>query len=144
MRVFLCDFGDFSVAIPMRSVSSLIFHTADVAQEDSVEECNNYVSLPGLLNMPSKKIRHGIILKNYEEEGMNTIGNKTILLAPEVESELEIPDEEVFPIPGALNNTGFSQLFSGIKFDSRKAAARGGCPILLLKSRHFIKKEKAP
>ena len=140
MRVFLCGFGGFSVAIPMRSVSSLSLH----AENAELDDRNTYVSLPGLFSLPPQAIRHGIVLKSADEEHDGNAGDKTILLSTEVECEIDIPDEEMFPIPKTLCNTHFYMLFSGIMFDSRPAVSGAGAnPVLLLNPEQFIQKEMA-
>ena len=137
MRVFICGFGDFQVAIPMSSVYSLALHTensSDMAQ-------NICISLPHLFNLPSESIRHIIALKNLDAEDEdsvdNTAENKTILLIPEVECEMEIPDEEMYLIPKVLCSTRFFIFFKGIKFDQG-----GGGPILLLNTDQLIRSEQ--
>ena len=139
MRAFLFSFGDFSVAIPMDSVSSLALHDKNAAEED----CNIYISLPELLHMPGELIRHDIVLKdpNVENDENDEIHeNKTILFIPEIEGELEIPDEEVFPVPKVLSDTHFSELFRGIQFDSRKlTSGTRVTPLLLLDSEALLK-----
>ena len=129
MRVFLCSFDVFLLAIPMPFISSLALQTEDSEQFEQ----NTYVSLPELFKLPRENIRHSIALKNHDGEDEEAAVNKTILLSPEVESEIEIYDEEIHPIPKALNSTDFFKLFSGIKF-----SAAGGAPILLLNPEPLI------
>ena len=129
MRVFLSAFTGFLLAIPMHCVSSLMLcdrkteHTADYDNENR----NTYISLPKMLGLPMENTRHGIILKdgNNEKEDSNTVKNKTILLTAEIECETEIPGEKIYPLPKVFNSFRFSALFSGIQFDS-------GNPVLLL------------
>lgn len=121
MRVFLCAFTGFLVAIPMHAVSSLVLYT----DGESVQE-NICVSLPLLFNLPQENIRHGIILKN-----------NIILLVTEVICETEISQEAIFPLPKIFNVMRFSMLFSGIQFDSRIAETAGN-PVLLLNSEQII------
>ena len=149
MRVFLCSFDDFYIAIPMDSILALTLQTekeAEVllASESNAvnynqEDRNTYVSLPRLFDVPVKKIRHSIIMKNFDNIDDDAIKNKTILYIPEVECETEIPDEEIYPIQTTFNNTLFSTLFSGIQFDSRPAIAGiGGNPVLFLNTEELI------
>ena len=126
MRVFLCSYGNFSIAIPMSSVSSLALHTdsRDAGAALTHDRENTYVSLPKLFELPSEYSRHGITL--------NSGGGKIVLLSTEVEREAEIPDEEIFPVPKALCGTRFSALFSGIQF--------AGSPVLLLDPERLIQR----
>ena len=145
MRVFLCSFGYFSVAIPMNSVSSLALHDdktlkASVSDEGEAgvnyrENRNTYVPLPQLFNLPPGNIRHNITLKEPNTEDSSK--GRTVLLIPEVECETEIPDDKIFPLPKALGGTRFSELFSGIQFDSRPAASSGSL-ILMLSGKQLI------
>jgi hypothetical protein len=125
MRVFICAYGSFSVAIPMSSVSSLTLLSDTFIQEKVIEynseNRNTYISLPLLFDLSRINIRHGIALKNPGEVSCEDAPledyteNRTVLLSTEVECEKEIPDEEIYPIPKILNFTRFSGLFSGIK-----------------------------
>ena len=150
MRVFLCSFGDFYIAIPMGAVLALALQPekeaeALLASESNAvnynpENRNTYVSLPRLFNVPVKKIQHSIIMKTIDSDDDDAIKNKTILYIPEVECETEIPDDEIFPIQGTFNGTLFFTLFSGIQFDSRPAASStGGNPVLFLNPEQLIK-----
>ena len=149
MRVFLCSFGDFYIAIPMDAVLALTLQTeteaeALLASESNAvnfnpEDRNTYVSLPRLFNVPVKKIQHSIVMKSFANDDDDTIKNKTILYIPEVECEIEIPDEEIFPIQTAFSGTLFYTLFNGIQFDSRPVARdAGGGPVLFLNPEQLI------
>jgi hypothetical protein len=153
MRVFLCAFGDFLLAIPIHSVSSLALYTEAAAlpaalpaeipdmQQPMIyntENRNTYVSLPLLFNLPLKNLRHSLVLKDscadvVEDEDIvsDVIEGKTILLTTEVECEAEIPGEDIFPVPKALMSTRFSRLFSGIRFAQ-------GIPVLFLNPAHLV------
>ena len=109
----------------MFHVSSLFLCAEKVFQED---EC---ISLVQLFNLPSEKVRHGMILKN-----------KITILTTEVECETEISDDEIYPIPKIFGDMHFSAFFSGIKFDSRECKSSGnlGNPILLFNTENLINK----
>jgi len=137
MKVFVCAFGGFYVAIPMDSVASLTDLTdRQVAMQGTVvtrdtENAETYVSLPMLFNLPQEKLRHGIILKSLES-GSNDLanGNKIVLLSTEVVNTSEIPNEKTHPIPRVLNGTQFSGLFGGMQCAS-EATRDAGLVILL-------------
>jgi len=118
MQVFLCSFGDYSVAIPMDSISSLYLYTKDVQEIDLSAgmvihgENRTFFSLLRLFNLSHENIRHCIILKDPDN-----IGGETVLLITRVECEINIPDDEIYPVPAALKNMQFSMFFAGIKFD---------------------------
>lgn len=100
----------------MHSVSSLALST-DEAAKKTHENPNTYISLPRLFNLPLENIRHSIVLKNTCKSDNNTIESKVVLLTTEVESETEIPDEKIFPLPKVFEGMSFSRLFSGIQLD---------------------------
>ena len=132
MRVFLCAFAGFSLAIPMRSVSSLALLA------DGVHTGAQCISLPELFNLPSENIQHIIVMKN--SEGNNAQENKIVLLTTEVECEIDIPDEEIFSIPKVFETMRFSRLFSGIRFNSlRHKNLPPGAPMLFLDHEHLAK-----
>ena len=129
MRVFLCAFGHFFLAIPMRSVSSFALHT----DGEQANTRNVVVSLPLLLNLPLENIRYDIVLKNPGSEcgEDDTAENNIVLLSTAVEREADIPDDTIYPIPKIFNNTRFSALFSGIQC--------ANSPVLLLNTEQLVK-----
>ena len=119
MQVFLCTVGDFSIAIPMDSISSLYLHAKnehDNGLHDRMvmqREEQTFFSLLHFFNLSHENIRHCVILKN--PDGAD---NKIILMITEVECEKNIPDNEIYPVPGSLKNMQFSLIFNGMQFDS--------------------------
>jgi hypothetical protein len=146
MRVFLCSFNSFSIAIPINFVSSI---TLIKENQDRITEQTNsgnmYISLPLLLNYPSEIIKHGIILKNTEDdetgnsnEADNFSDEKIILLTTEIECETEIQEDKIFSVQKIFKSMQFSLFFRGIFFDS--LYSRYGNSILLLNPDFFLKK----
>ena len=131
MRVFLCTFKGFGVAIPMSSVASVALH-ANESTEYGIEGDKSTISLPRLFNLPDEIIRHIIIMKNQSSEDNYTEENNIMLLTTEIECEMDISDQPVFPLPKALSATRFSTLFSGIQFNSNKLSDNATRLILLL------------
>ena len=137
MRVFICAFAGFSLAIPMDSVSSLMLYTGRPLHtvEYNPQNGNTYVSLPWLFSRPLADIRHGIILKNSNDGFDETTENKIILLTTEVECETEIPPEEIYPLPNIFMSLRFSAFFSGILFNSNNKADQ---PTLILNTGQLV------
>jgi len=134
MRVFLCAFNNFFLAIPMNSVLSLFLY-ADGEQQGNSVAYNQFnrtitVSLPLLFNLSHENIRHGIVLQNPGNEDDDTAENKVVLLSTAVECETEIPDEEIFPIPKIFNDTRFSAFFCGMQC--------ADSPVLILNSSALV------
>ena len=128
MRVFMCAFENFSLAIPIAFVSSITLYQESISKEVvyNEENHNTYISLPILFNHPQALIHHGIILKDREDEDTennSVIENKNILLTTEIEREIEIPEKNIYPVPKTLNVMQFSFLFNGIVFHSNKNRA---------------------
>jgi len=129
MRVFICVFGNFSLAIPMDFVSSITLFdgNANKAIEYKKENGNTYISLPILFNNPQSSIKHGIILKDGKDEYTeddSVIKNKNILLTTEIECEIEIPEKVIYPVPETFKVMRFSFLFNGIVFYSQAGRAQ--------------------
>ena len=126
MRVFLCDYSGFSLAIPMDCVCALTLCGSETPQDG-----NTYISLPALLDHPDENIRHGIIVKNENDENRDNAENRTVLLTTEVRCETEISDDEIYPLPKAFKTLSFSQIFTGMQIDS--------LPVLLLDPQQLIR-----
>ena len=134
MRVFICVFENFSVAIPMDCISSLSFLTKETDEDTAVknESEYTYISLFCLFDLPPQQTGYKIILKDHMSY------KKIVLLSTPVEDEIEIPNDKIYPIPRTLKNTRFSHFFSGIRFleDSK--------PVFILNSKQlnkYIQKE---
>ena len=133
MRFFFCAFKGFYLAIPIRFVSSLMLYpfAAARAVEHREENGNTYFSLPHLFGMPEETIRHGIVLKDHdrgEDETGQAVENRNILLTTEVEREIDIPENEIYPPPVVLAGMGTARMFGGIWF----AASGDGADMLVL------------
>jgi len=135
MKVFLCSYNGFSLAVPMDKVSSIMLLTEDNNYKTLMyfnnENGNTYISLPMLFNCPSLNMKHGIILKNSDSDNDTVIKDKTILLTTEIECESEISDDKILTIPKTLNVFEFSQFFSGILFYRRQPKTSESLILLL-------------
>jgi len=148
MRVFLCSFGDFALAIPMFSVSSLTnledrsvqYNAAanDAVMHDQGNH-NTYISLPQLFNLADINVRHCVILNNPDGTNDDTDKNKIVLISPEVVREIEIPDEEIHVIPEVLIGTHFSMLFTGIHLSDTPVLVN---PVLVLNPEQLMEYAK--
>ena len=123
MRVFLCSYSGFSLAVPMQSVLSIFLVREEPAEKKTAYKTENsclHISLPELFKNPDSKIHHGIIINN--EDNRNGV-IKNILLSTEIQSESDIPCGKFYPIPKTLGGFRFSQFFNGIHFNSPKDGA---------------------
>ena len=143
MKVFLCSYNGFSLAVPMDKVSSVMLITENNNHKSlmhfSSDNGNTYISLPLLFNCPSLNMKHGIILKNSDSDDDIAIKDKTILLTTEIECESEISDDKILTIPKTLNVFKFSLFFSGILFYRRQPKISENL-ILLLNPEHMVQK----
>lgn len=121
MRVFLCSYNGFSLAIPIDLVSSifLINDNPDYKFYYDHEKRNTYISLPVLFNCPAINIHHGIVLKN-ENVSSETFEDKIILLSTKIIKESEIPSEKFYSIPKTIFLMKFASNFNGIFFHSQR------------------------
>jgi len=123
MRVFMCSYSGFSLAIPMSAVSSIFIYNekADFKYHYNSENRNTYISLPVLFNCPFSRAYHGIILK-FGETDNEVAEDKIILLSTEIEKEKEIPSNRLYSIPKVFCYMQFSSIFKGIFFNSNSSA----------------------
>jgi hypothetical protein len=131
MRVFLCAFGDFTLAVPVYAVSSLLLYG------ENNDNNNIAVSLPDLFKHQDVNIKHGLILNGEAGD------KRVVLLTTEVECETDIPTDKIIALPKTFNRFNFSTFFSGFLFDSRQDQKE--IPILVLNAGYFarnIYKEK--
>jgi hypothetical protein len=126
MRVFICSYSWFSLAIPMDCVSSIFLHSDNLIHkvDFNAENSNMHISLPLLLNCPDANVKHGIILKDGNNN--DSTENKVILFSTAVESEKDISPEKIYPLPKILGVIQSSLIFSGIFFNNRGGAAPDG------------------
>jgi len=145
MRVFLCSYNGFLLAIPMDFVSSifLINDNPDYRFHYDHEKRNTYISLPVLFDCPSVNIQHGIVLKNETGEN-DAFEDKTILLSTEIVREREIPEDKFFSVPKALGFLRFASIFKGIFFHQHRIHGNtstnisSGDMVLLLNPRQLV------
>jgi len=123
MRVFICSYSWFSLAIPMDSVSSIFLYSDKINQKINfnAENSNTHISLPLLLNCPDVNVKHGIILKDGSNNN-DSMENKVILFSTAVESEKDISSENIYPLPKIMGVMQFALIFNGIYFNSRNGA----------------------
>jgi hypothetical protein len=136
----LSVFKDFSAAIPIRYVSSLVLHYSEAEKAVSHDEKtrNTYFSLPHLFNCPDEPVKHGIVLKigGADDDPGSVVENKNILLLPEIDRETDIPPENIYPLPKTLLGIygKKSALITGIQFANIKRGGGDGAvmPVLFL------------
>jgi len=127
MRVFLCSYNDFTLAIPIKYVLSIFLvtetpenKTAYFTGGSSAEECRMNIRLPYLFNCHDVKIHHGIIIKKeYSEDSVT----ENILLTAEIKSEHNIPSAHFHPVPKSLSYFKITDYIKGIHFNTHEDCA---------------------
>ena len=146
MRVFLCPYEGFSLAVPMDIVQSVTLNRK--SPEKTVvynqKNQNTYISLPRLFNCANQEVKHGIFLKDGNGERLE---NKFVLLTYEIESEAELSLNKIYPLPEAFADMKFSHFFKGMIFSNRQREKKSGDAhpedlILLVDSEHIVQNIK--
>jgi hypothetical protein len=104
LRYFICALGKINVGIPAEQTERIIQVTR---KQDAIRETENqevFISLPALFQQKDSGVPHGVVLKSNSAV-------KTVLLAPRIDVELEIPEEGIHSLPKAL--TGAFRNFRG-------------------------------
>ena len=146
MRVFLCPYEGFSLAVPMDIVLSVILNRENTVKTvvHNLKNQNTYISLPRLFNCANHEVKHGIILKDGNNKRPE---NKFVLLTYEIESEAELSLNKIYPLPEAFASMKFSNFFKGIVFFGRPREKKSGDThpedlILLVDSEHIVQNIK--
>ena len=120
MRYFICNLDHTNPNNPQTCLGIPAEHTeriipagqkdmagSEAASEPSGEEV--FVSIPALLRLKDPQAPHGLVLKGGSQK-------RTVLLTPKIDVELEIPEEDIHPLPNTLDDFLFyfrGAFFSG-------------------------------
>ena len=101
MKYFIsaADNAAFLLGFPAEQTEQIVPAERALALADSASKL---ISIPALLKLKDTTAPHGIILKT-----------KTVLLTPRINTELEIPQENIYPLPKSFAGFGF---FIGVYF----------------------------
>ena len=113
MKYFLCTFDQVYLGVLSECTERVISVSRKQTSIMESEKQEVFISLPLLFGRADLGAPHGIVLKSKNNE------RKTTLLAPPLDIDLEIPEEEIFTVPKA--------------FGGRLCYFKGAC---------FIKKEQ--
>jgi hypothetical protein len=94
MKYFMCVLDGMVLGIPSAAVARIIPapRTQDVLCE--IQEGELFISLPILFDKNSVTAPHGIILREGKKQ--------TILLAPRIETDIDIPEEKIETLPALI------------------------------------------
>ncbi|MCL1815094.1 MAG: hypothetical protein FWG27_04670 [Treponema sp.] len=108
MKYFICTLDRVSLGIPAEWTERIIPITRLQTAVYETENQETYISLSSLLKQNNTEKKHGVVLK---PKGAAV---KTILLAPRIDIDLEIQEENIHELPEAL--AGFFGFFKGAYF----------------------------
>jgi len=116
MKVFVCRYQKFTLAIPSEYIQSIFIQSFKINNQVQYNSKNHitYISLPMLFKCPNVNIKHGIILKKDKFPSEN----KIILLSAKIENEKDIPEDFFYQLPKIMSITRFSHIFNGISFNA--------------------------
>ena len=97
MKYFLSVFDSVYLGIPSECTERVISVSRKQSSVYETEKQEAYISLPLLFKRSDVSSPHGIVLKAANEE------IKTILLAPPLDIDTEISDEDIHDIPKAFS-----------------------------------------
>jgi len=92
--------------IPASRVQTAIYET---------ENQDVFISLPLLFQLKDTSAPHGLVLKP-RQPALQPV--KTILLTPKINTEMEIPEKDILPLPDTL--AGMLGFFRGVYFAGQK------------------------
>ena len=113
IRYFICALDKIHLGIPAERTERIIPVTRVQTAVSETENREKFISLPVLFQLTDISAPHGVVLKNSPADTQ-----KTVLLAPRVEIDLEIPDENIHRLPESL--AGSYRYFTGACFDGQK------------------------
>ena|GEM_PF-3210983 len=124
MKYFICNTENNSaltgislIAIPSEKIEKI--YSTEILPEKLINkhEGEIHISIPLLLDLKNKIPSHALKIKTIKIEE-KYIAEKAVLLCPKVDIEIDIPDENIQPLPIALKKL-FS-FFSGAFFEENK------------------------
>jgi len=134
MKYFVCSLGapaedgesertNIQLGIPATQAERIIPVTkTQTAVYETINE-EIFISMPVLLRQENTAAPHGVVLK--------TVGSqKTVLVIPRIEMDLEIPEEKIHQLPEAF--VGMSRYFRGVFFSKQSL-------VLLLNTENLMK-----
>ena len=115
MNYFICELDIIYLGVPAEQILRIISVSRLQANVLETENEEAFISIPALFNPKAECFKanavHGLILKN----GMaGDFSGKTILLAPKIDIDMEIPDEKICRLPEAF--TGVFSFLRGAHF----------------------------
>jgi len=118
MKYFICAIDNISLGIPARWVERIIPVTRAQSVIYETEDGEGFVSLPVLFKLKDAAVYHGLILS--PKIPLPRRGKSTVLLTPKIDIELDIPEENIYPLTSALS--GMNRYFGGVCFTDRNMA----------------------
>jgi chemotaxis signal transduction protein len=108
LKYFICALDKINLGISADRTERIIPVTRIQRTVCETENQEVFISLPVLLRQKDSSAPHGIVLKSNNGESSAV---KTVLLTPQIDVELEIPEENIHSLPEALG--GLFKFFRG-------------------------------
>jgi len=103
LKYFICALGGINLGIPAEQTERIIPVTRIQSAVCETENQEVFISLSALLRQKETAAPHGVVLKPLVPESQPPNTTKTILLAPKIDAELEIPEEDIHSLPRAMD-----------------------------------------
>jgi len=118
MKCFICTADNINIGIPARLAERIVSVMRVQSVVCETEDGQAFVSLPVLLKLKDCAVHHGLILKSgvSSPHSQTSALMKTLLLTARIGIELDIPEENIYPLTSALE--GMNRYFSGVCFVS--------------------------
>ena len=97
MKYFLCALNAVYLGIPSECTERIISATGIQSSAFETGDQDTFISLPLLFGCADLAAPHGIVLKSVNKE------RKTILLAPSLDIDIEISEENIHSVPKAFS-----------------------------------------
>ena len=111
MNYFICALDKVKLGIPADKTERIIPLTRLQTNIIESENQETFISIPVLFRQKETAAPHGLVLKPVKAAGLPS---KIILLAPRIDVDIEIPEENIHPLPEALD--GLSAFLKGACF----------------------------
>lgn len=109
VKYFLCAIDRTTIGIPGERIERIVAsERAQTVVYETAEE-QAFFSLPALFGQKDRSAPHGLVLR--------ADGRKTTLLTPKIDVDMEIPEENISPLPEIFS--GAFPYFRGACFSGR-------------------------
>ena len=123
MKYFICNLEMINnnttgyLGIPAEKTERIISVNRVQTVVYETENQDTFISLPVLFQLKDRTTVHGLVLKPEAACGCGCGPVKTILITPRINTEIEIPQENIHRLPESM--TEMLVFFTGVCFDDK-------------------------